>query len=44
MNKDSYKLNPNRLVTFLEKPAGEFTKADILKVVEEFDIKIVNFR
>ncbi len=44
MKKDSYKLNPNRLVAFLEKPAGEFTKADILKVVEEFDIKMVNFR
>ncbi len=44
MNKDSYRLNPNRLVAFLEKPAEEFTKADILKVIEAFEIEMVNFR
>jgi glutamine synthetase len=44
MNKDSYRLNPNRLVAFLEKPASEFTKEDILRVIEEFEIEMVNFR
>lgn len=44
MNANSYKLNPNRLVAFLEKPAKEFTKADILRVIENFNIEMVNFR
>lgn len=43
MNPLSYKLNPNKLVAFLEKPAKDFTKADILKVIEEFNIEMVNF-
>ena len=33
MKKEDLKLNPNRLVAFLEKPMAEFTKADILKVI-----------
>lgn len=37
-------MNPNRLVAFLEKPASQFTKADILRVIEEFGIEMVNFR
>lgn len=37
-------LNPNRLVQYLDKPAKEFTKQDIIKFVEENDIKMVNFR
>ena len=44
MSNECYKLNPNRLVAFLEKPMSEFTKADILRVIEEFDIEMVNFR
>ena len=44
MNKDNLKHNPNRLVQFLQKPMAEFTKADILKVIDEFDIKMINFR
>lgn len=43
MNPLSYKLNPNKLVAFLEKPAKDFTKADIMKVIEEFNIEMVNF-
>ena len=43
MNPLSYKLNPNKLVAFLEKPAKDFTKTDILKVIEEFNIEMVNF-
>ena len=44
MHQDSLKLNPNRLVAFLQKPANEFTKADMLRVIEEFEIEMVNFR
>ncbi len=43
MNQSRYKFNPNRLVAFLGKPACEFTKADILKVIEEMSIEMVNF-
>lgn len=43
MNRDYIKKNPNRIVAFLEKPACEFTKADILRVIDEFDIEMVNF-
>ena len=44
MKQAEIKLNPNRLVQFLEKPMSEFTKADILKVIEEFDIEMIKFR
>ncbi|MBQ0160241.1 MAG: glutamine synthetase [Bacteroidales bacterium] len=44
MRQEELKLNPNRLVQFLQKPMKEFTKADILKVIEEFEIEMINFR
>ena len=44
MTQEQLKFNPNPLVTFLEKPMAEFTKADILKVIEEFQIEMINFR
>lgn len=44
MNQDKLKFNPNPLVTFLQKPMAEFTKADILKIIEEFQIEMINFR
>ena len=44
MTQDQLKFNPNPLVKFLEKPMAEFTKADILKVIEEFEIEMINFR
>ncbi|MEN8223638.1 MAG: glutamine synthetase family protein, partial [Acidobacteriota bacterium] len=37
-------LNPNKIVSFLNKPAKDFTKADIIKYIEKNDIKMVNFR
>lgn len=37
-------LNPNRLESFLKKPASQFTKKDIIKFIEENNIKMVNFR
>ena len=44
MQQKELKLNPNRLVAFLQKPMSEFTKADILKVIEEFEIEMIKFR
>lgn len=44
MRQEEITLNPNRLVQFLQKPMKEFTKADILKVIEEFEIEMINFR
>ena len=44
MTQEQLKFNPNPLVSFLQKPMKEFTKADILKVIEEFQIEMINFR
>ena len=44
MTQEQLKFNPNPLVAFLEKPMSEFTKADILKVIEEFHIEMISFR
>ena len=44
MTQEQLKFNPNPLVAFLEKPMSEFTKADILKVIEEFQIEMISFR
>jgi len=38
------KLNPNPLVRFLGKPAREFTRADIMRYVEENGIEMINLR
>jgi len=37
-------LNPNPLSVYLDKPAHEFTKADIIKYIENNGIEMVNFR
>jgi len=37
-------LNPNPLVQYLNKPAEEFTKADLVKYVEDHNIEMINFR
>ena len=42
MNKE-LAMNPNKLVAFLGKPCKEFTKADIVRFIEENDIRMVNF-
>lgn len=44
MHNPDYKLNPNPLVRFLQKPAKDFTKADIINYIENNDVKMVNFR
>lgn len=42
MNKNT-KLNKNKLVEWLNKPAKEFTKDDIISYITENDIQMVNF-
>jgi glutamine synthetase len=37
-------LNPNELVRFLQKPARDFTRDDIIKFVEAKEIPMINFR
>ena len=41
MKKD-LELCPNKLVIHLNKPAEEFTKADIIRFVKEYGIKMLN--
>ncbi len=42
--KETIAMNLNPLVAFLKKMPKEFTKADIIKFIEENDIKMINFR
>ncbi|MEG1572225.1 MAG: glutamine synthetase family protein [Bacteroidales bacterium] len=37
-------MNPHHLVQYLQKPAAEFTKTDILRYIEENEIQMINFR
>jgi glutamine synthetase len=37
-------MNPNKLVTHLQKPSSEFTKYDIIKFIYDFKIEMLNFR
>lgn len=39
----SIAMNPNKLVQYLQKPASEFTRADIVKYCSENDIRFINF-
>jgi len=41
---DTLEMNMNKVVQFLGKPAGEFTKQDIIKFIERKNIEMVNFR
>lgn len=44
MSGKQFNLNPNPLVRHLRKPPSEFTKADIIRYIEENNIEMVNFR
>ncbi len=44
MNENQYLLNPNPLVRYLHKAPADFTRADIIRYIEENDIEMVNFR
>ena len=41
---DKLQLNPNPLVSYFGKLSSEFTKADIIKYIEDFEIEMINFR
>lgn len=43
MQKDSYRLSPNPLVQYLNKPAQEFTKKDLMTFVEHNQVEMINF-
>lgn len=42
--EDQIALNPSKLVQFLNKPAADFTKKDLIKFIEANGIKMLNFR
>ncbi|MDP2235050.1 MAG: glutamine synthetase family protein [Bacteroidales bacterium] len=37
-------MNPNPLVQYLNKPASEFSRADLIRYIEDNDIEMINFR
>lgn len=37
-------MNPNPLVQYLNKPASDFLRSDIIRYIEDNDIEMVNFR
>ena len=43
MNDKELKMNANPIVAFLNKPATDFTRVDIMRYAEENDIRMVNF-
>jgi glutamine synthetase len=43
MTNDELTMNANPVVAFLQKPSSEFTKADIIRFIEENNIRMVNF-
>ena len=42
--KRSIEMNPNPLVQYLNKHPEDFTKADLVKYIEDNNIQMVNFR
>ncbi len=44
MKDTSISMNPNELVQFLQKPADDFTRDDIVRFCEENHVEMVNFR
>lgn len=43
MSNTHLAMNANPLVAFLQKPASEFTKADLIRYARENDVRMVNF-
>ena len=43
MDNKELMLNANNLVAALQKPASQFTRADIIRYIQENEIKMVNF-
>jgi glutamine synthetase len=45
MNMDGFtEMNPNPLVQYLNKPSEEFTRQDLIKYIEDYNIEMINFR
>ena len=44
MKVDQIKMNPDPLVQYLKKSKQEFTRADIIKYIEDNKIEMLNFR
>lgn len=40
----SIELNPNPLIQYLNKPSKDFTKADLIKYIEDHNVEMINFR
>ncbi len=43
MNSEELILNANEVVAYLQKPAADFTKSDIINFIREKEIRMVNF-
>jgi glutamine synthetase len=41
---DQLALNPNKIVKALQKPARDFTRQDLIRYIEQNDIRMLNFR
>ena len=41
---DRLALNPNKIVKALQKPATDFTRQDLIRFIEQNDIRMLNFR
>ncbi len=42
--KNSISMSPNPVVQYLNKPADELTKDDLIRFIEDYDIQMINFR
>ena len=42
--KNSISMSPNPVVQYLNKPAEELTKDDLIRFIEDYDIQMINFR
>lgn len=43
-NNSRFGLHPNDLVKYLEKPASEFSRQDLVKYITDHGIEVINFR
>ncbi len=37
-------MNPNPVIQYLNKPAEQLTKEDLIRFIEDYDIQMINFR
>jgi len=44
MISEAYELSPHKIERFLKKPRQEFTKADLIRFIEDNEVQMVNFR